>query len=461
MKLRYTASAMNPSDAAFQIARFKDHLANGNVNAVKLLFAELSASPGDLDLAFDGLHAEFLAADQENLLLDLILAQAPKALCHMRLIRKTLRLGAAVNREAEVLAVVRAIACADDVVVVSWAAESRLSYAKPLGKKALLDLTNVKYLGVSRKPEHLLQSAETLADRIEVPKSILEKLYSHTKIANITRTEWERSVKTAFAIDHLTKDFLGMAGNNLAAWIDGDCTSASSLAGIQRKVGEVLQGVDLTKGMLLATFHGGFSRLMIVLFKHLFPDGVITLAGNPRSPVVDNSRYIRVAGNERGALFQALRTVQAGKVLWIGADAPFGNSKQSIDVIGATAPVADGAPFVAFETRCPTLWLALVREGGGFSVATALGPVREAGEKYQVFKDRWFAFYSKCIEDFLRGDPRNLALRPHWMQYLSGGAVGSSQATELAALLEKRAAVRLSQRGGRQSADSPIAADWI
>ncbi len=399
------------------LADLKDGLLHQDGDRVRSTFDRIAASPVDLDLLFDDMRAIFSELECDDFLVDLILARTPETLSRMRLIEKALLVGVDTQREGEVFNAIRALGKAPNGRVVSWEAATRMAFGRRYGKKIMRDLMEVKYLGVSRDPERLMEAAEVLADRIELPKPMLDRLHAHTRYPDMPRVQWEQRVRTAFAIDHVTKDHLAMSDPNLGTWLG---QKDDAVGAMRRQVDEKLQGVDRSKGVLMATFHGGFSRLTISLFQHLFSNGVTVLGGASKPKATDGSRYIRVVGNERGALFQALRAVQDGRPLWIGADAPFGNSKQAIEVLGVTVPVADGAPFIAFETRCPTLWLALVRSGAGFSIVTAMGPVRMAGEKYQAFKDRWFSFYRTCIEDFLTGDPGSLALRPHWMQYLGG-----------------------------------------
>lgn len=406
-------SAELPARLGFLITDLQDGLAREDFDHVRRVFSQIAACPADLDGIFETIQAAFSAVNRASLLVDLMLAGRPDTFSRMRLIEKCLVLGFAAQREQEVLDAIRSV---PDSMVVSWEAATRMAFGKRFGKQVSLDLARVKYLGVSLAPGQLLQTADALADRIEVPKPLLDTLHARTRYPQIPRDEWERQVRTAFAIDHVTKDCVGMSGDNLRRWLG---PREDALGDLRRQVDERLPGVDRSKGVLLATFHGGFSRLSVALFQNLFPNGVTVLGGGAR-PKAGDSRYIRVVGNERAALFQALRAVQNGKVVWIGPDAPFGNPKQSIEVLGVNVPVADGGPFVAFETRCPTMWMSLVRDGDAFSTVTAMGPVREAGEKYDMFKARWFAFYGQCIEHFLTGDPRNLSLRPHWMQYLSG-----------------------------------------
>lgn len=463
------AALKQSSHLGVLVADLKEGLARHDTEYVRGVFGRVAARPVDLDSAFEDLQAAFSEAGQNDLLLDLMLAGSPVTLSRMRMIERTFAIGLASRREEEVLDAVGALVATPGTMVVTWDAAVRMAFAKRFGKRGVRDLMRLKYLGVSCESGKLLNIAEILADRIEVSKPLLDRLYARTRHPDISRPEWERRVRTAFAIDHVTKDFLGMTSPDVANWLGA---RQGAIESIRRQVDETLADVDRSKGVVVATFHGGFSRLNITLFQHLFPNSVTVLGGLSKAKSSDVGRYIRVVGNERGSLFQALRAVQDGKALWIGADAPFGNSKHSIEVIGAKVPVADGAPFVAFETRCPTLWLATVRTDFGFSVVSTLGPVRAAGEKYQAFKDRWFSFYRTCIEEFLTGDPRNLALRPHWMHYLGGGVFRTSNSPKTVVGVKGEVAaggplvMRLSEkiiRPGRDTGleDARVPFDWL
>ena len=83
-------------------------------------------------------------------------------------------------------------------------------------------------------------------------------------------------------------------------------------------------------------------------------------------------------------------------------------------------PVADGAPFIAYETGCETFWLGVERRRDGFAPNFVQGPSRRAGERFAQFRERWFSFYGGQIQRTLTGDPANLTLRPQWAKLFSG-----------------------------------------
>jgi lauroyl/myristoyl acyltransferase len=275
----------------------------------------------------------------------------------------------------------------------------------------------LKYRGVPQLLEKLFESAEALSGRIDLPRPLLDRLFARTRIKTMPRAQWERQIRSAFAVDHITKDLLPASIERARRWF-GDAIKLDERSVEQAK--GVLQTMDSTKGLLVVTFHGGFSRMALVLYQHLFEDGVIVLGGkSARKDRPANDKYIVVWQNERTALFQALRALQDRKTLWIGGDAPFGNRAVSIDMLGSPLPVPDGPSFLAYETGCNTAWLSYVREGRGMAPVLVAGPVREGKEKYKEYKTRWLKFYAERIDEFLTGDPRNIALRPHLIEVLN------------------------------------------
>ena len=72
-------------------------------------------------------------------------------------------------------------------------------------KQALYAL---KYRGVPNleREADLFQNAELLAARVDVPQSLLDHLYTNSRRGPVSRTDWEKRVRTAFCIDHMIRD---------------------------------------------------------------------------------------------------------------------------------------------------------------------------------------------------------------------------------------------------------------
>jgi hypothetical protein len=124
-------------------------------------------------------------------------------------------------------------------------------------------------------------------------------------------------------------------------------------------------------------------------------------------------RFISVK-DPNAALFVGVRAIQDGNPILIAADARAGTYKSSIRVLGIDVPMADGAPFIAYETGCDTIWLSVERFEQKFVPTFVPGPARRTGEKFDAFRERWFSFYTDQVNRILTGDPRSLALRAQW-----------------------------------------------
>src|SRR5262245_42679151 len=84
---------------AKKLARF---LAHNDIDQAKRTFERIAKSPADLAAQFERLQKLFTAAGHGDLLLDLLLAEPPKTLRHLRVIAKAIELGQATGREAAV-----------------------------------------------------------------------------------------------------------------------------------------------------------------------------------------------------------------------------------------------------------------------------------------------------------------------------------------------------------------------
>lgn len=414
-------SADPPDLATDLVKKLTRSLRSNDVGGVKALFAKLAASPLALESRIAQLQYIFLRVNQGGLFLDLLLGDRRQTLSRLRLIAQAIEAGRAVGRETEVWAALSEIKGDPSFPAIRWGQIDQLSRFKRSGVDLFREIRALKYAGVSLVREELFSNAEALSGRLDLPQRMLDRLYNASRHSSMPRADWERQVKSAFCADHITKDFTKL-DDNLARWLGGPATDP--VGTIKRRIDDALRDIDRSKGILLVTFHGGFARLTLGLYCQLFEKGLIVLGGTGirRSKDKDKSvdeRYIVAPGNERSALFRAVRTIQDGGMVWLGPDAPFGNHTSSIEMLGVSVPIAEGAPFIAHQTNCNTVWLSFVREGAGLAPVVAIGPRRGEKEKYGEFKARWLEFFRERVEDFLTGDPRNLALRTHWTEYLS------------------------------------------
>jgi hypothetical protein len=119
-----------------------------------------------------------------------------------------------------------------------------------------------------------------------------------------------------------------------------------------------------------------------------------------------------------------LRTLLQKKAILISPDGRQGSQNSSrntsISVLGRTVPIGDGAAFLAYESRCATMWFTMNRNKGRFAPNLVPGPTREASESFEQFQGRFNAFYERMLNEFFCGDPRNLPISQSWLNVFCG-----------------------------------------
>jgi hypothetical protein len=183
------------------------------------------------------------------------------------------------------------------------------------------------------------------------------------------REKWEREVRIAFCIDHIITDIR------------------------PQERADIISKVEPPKGLLL-TFHGGFVQLLVYWLQS------------------HGAMIASRADDNANLLFSMLRTLQDGGTVLMAPDARFGELKSSIKVLGKDHQIADGAAFLAYQTRCPVAWCMIARDDDRF--VPVIRSMQVGDETYEAFKARFFQFYAEQIEQIITGDPRNLALKAQW-----------------------------------------------
>ena len=240
----------------------------------------------------------------------------------------------------------------------------------------------------------LMENAARVAERIRVVPQLLDHLYANRSHGGASRADWEAQVRLSTAIHSLTADhLLETSIADLAPWIDhaGTMAEIGSLGG--------------SAGRLLLAFHGGYVIVLRKLFDHFFPNGFM---------VIESER-----GRRRTILFGGLRALMDGRTVFIAPDSGLADQVARIKVLGAECPVAMGAAFLAFETRCETGFVFVRRTGAGLGLVVEAGPKRADGESFAAFQDRFHLFYAGQIERILTGDPRDLVLGGRWTDHFS------------------------------------------
>jgi hypothetical protein len=243
----------------------------------------------------------------------------------------------------------------------------------------------------------LFKNARQVSKRIQFDAVVLNYLFSKSR-SDLPRLEWLREVRYTMAIDAILRDFFRPAPiERLSPVMD------------QEALANVLKQTVSPKGVLVLAFHGSFPTLVRKFFDQ-FQGGLM---------IQKSGGGALAAKNDPGAaLFISMRALLEGKHVFVAPDGPFGKVQRTIRVLDVECPVAGGAPFLGYETRCETVWLAAKRDENGFAPVAEWGPRRESGETAEQFEDRLFRFYSDRIEASLTGDPRNLAISGRWMHHL-------------------------------------------
>lgn len=243
----------------------------------------------------------------------------------------------------------------------------------------------------------LFENARTVCERIRIDPQVLNYLFSKSR-SGLPRQDWVREVRFAMGVDAIVRDFFRPAPiTELDAVIDHAAAA------------QVLSRAVSSHGVLVLVFHGSFPTLVRKFFDQ-FQGGLM---------IQKSGGGALAAKNDPGAaLFVAMRALMDGKHVFVAPDGPFGKVTRSIAVLDVKCPVAAGAPFLAFETRCETIWFAVERGEKGFAPVAEWGPRRASGETAEQFEDRLFRFYGDRIEASLTGAPRNLAISGRWMHHL-------------------------------------------
>ncbi|MQA67448.1 MAG: hypothetical protein GEU76_16355 [Alphaproteobacteria bacterium] len=350
--------------------------------------------------------------EQLERFLRLLLSDNAVTFSHLGLIAVALELGAALGRQGLVMKRVSRLIEADSRPIVHWGFSDRLWRFMPLGRQAAEQLAVLKYGGIPAfDSDNLLDldSAELLAlaekhvERLLLPQALLDNLYRHSRCQELQRADWERHVKTAYWIDHITDDlqrFFRKGAKRNYTCVD--------LIEVEAKR-DALGQIDASKGTVLMSFHGAFLTMTRAFYAAAFEKGLIV---QKNSSVIPGR--IGVRDNHRAALFAAFRALQERKVLLLTPDGGQGEKSSTLNVLGVPVRVGVGAAFLAYEAKCNTAWYTVARQGDRFVPIIVPGPSRTAGETYDEFQTRLLSFVAERIESILTGDPRSIALGLKW-----------------------------------------------
>jgi hypothetical protein len=351
-----------------------------------------------------------------DVFLDALLADEQTTFSCLSLAAKALELGRRVGRLPAVRARIAALAAAGTLPAARFGGTEFLWSYMAAHARVIRDVARLKYSGLTLpiRLEETVPLATQLSPNLSLPATLRDRLYQNTRFTGFGREEWEKRLRTAFCVDHITTDSpllhfhfagensSGRDGGSLDALIDLDAAEA------------FFSQFKSSQGILFVFVHGGFTRIVISAFRRIKRDDGVVVRRRAPGP-----NLIATSSDSRTALFQVMRAIQDGKSVLVAPDAQIGTMGSSMRILGSEVPMADGTPFVAYESGCETVWISMQCTGKRFRPNLVPGPARGDGEGFKSFKRRWLDFYAEQLEELLTGDPINLSLTPgRWTQFL-------------------------------------------
>lgn len=370
------------------------------------LFPFCASSSTEWLVLLSYLRRKFEKQGQLNLLLELLLSNIEVTFGHLALVAAALTLGDSLGCKKRVIETISRFNKSNSKQIVYWAHNDRLCRFKRFGSQAVKEMTALKYGVQKLDGNKLFDLADEYESRLLLPQALLDNLHNYSRNGDMPRRDWERHVRTAFCIDHITDDLNRVLDRRspvlMNDLIDGEAKK------------EALRQIDPSQGVVLLSLHGGFFSVARQFIASAFEDAIAIQKSEG-----DDPRRIGVQNNPRAALFTALRALQDRKVLFIAADGTYGKTSAPINVLGIPHSVGIGAAFLAYEARCKTAWYSIIRKNDSFVPLIEPGPSRNPGESFEEFKKRLLDFVSESIESLVTGSPWNIALRSGWSELLN------------------------------------------
>ncbi|MDB5972509.1 MAG: hypothetical protein JWQ90_4959 [Hydrocarboniphaga sp.] len=266
----------------------------------------------------------------------------------------------------------------------------------------------------------LFRIAEQRNEACRVDARTMDFLFERNRHQHLGKDEWQKQLRTAQLIDHFISDQSDLAvlstlqemesgQSELSRLVLEDLLSLMDHDESRRIFDEVLALAPA----LLCSFHGSFLRLMQGAYKTLMVDQY-TVAKNKRSMKSEGGGgIIDTASNRQTVAFVAIKALLQKKTVLIVADGP-NSADIDVSVLGAPNKISAGPAFIAYESRCKTIWYTVVRSETGFRPVFELGPIKEPGEPDKQFTARWKAFYEGRLEAHFTGHPSGIVLRHPW-----------------------------------------------
>jgi hypothetical protein len=244
----------------------------------------------------------------------------------------------------------------------------------------------------------LFAAAKTLSREVEIDPAVLDYLYARRASSTLSRADWEAAVRDATAAFVMLR-----SPSRDVPW-----TKLLEPKTIDRALHKLAEEPNASRGTLLITFHGAFSKTGVRLFSRRAA-GIVLGVGQIRDDM-------------RGTLFEALNALRDGRMVLMAPDGGRGRQTTHVNILGARVAIGDGVAFLAHASRCNTAWYTIMRQGDLLVPVIVPGPVAGDGETAAAFAERLHGFYAQQIEAVFTGDPRNLVLFGRWLKSFAAAA---------------------------------------
>ena len=375
-------------------------LQQNDTDKATAIFEEFCASSEVLDNYFHSIQKRSSNSGQIDLFIDFLLSPRSPAFSQLALAGRVGLLTRKARRFRDFKAKIDELVTSRTSQVRFGQYELGRSLLKRAGgdQKLARLLCELKFAGIAdaKRPDRLFANARVLAPQIELDPRGIDHLFAHSRARSDSRAAWEGEIRTAYAAQHLLVNSHFPPAAQLAL-IDPDARY------------EALRRMNSPRGALVLVCHAGFSAVRINFIDREV-ENCVYMASSDKDP-----KRIPVHLDSRSALFAGLKALMQKKVLLLAPDGKQGALNARITVLGREFLIGDGAAFLAYESRCDTLWYSMHRTEDRFVPYVVPGPVREGRESFPEYRTRLIAFYEKMLNDFFSGDPRNLVLTPRWL----------------------------------------------
>jgi hypothetical protein len=360
-----------------------------------------SERPPRLVKNFDAIKKAFEDADKLDLFFELLLSRDSATFEQLSLIARIGILAKDIDRIPQFeMRANHAMVDQSGIRFRSFEDRRRLLKSVEGDQRLFRVLMKLKYKGIRRLrvTENFIETARVLSNRIDINPTALGVLYASSHQPQACREDWEGEIRTAFSVQHLIADTRVLKDS------DDDLIDPAAKE-------RALRDLDTSRGLLFLLCHAGYTHVLFRFVDREIPNSVYLASSSKRIPI-----HL----DPRGSLFAGLKALLQKKVVVITPDGQQGSRNCDISVLGRKVPIGDGAAFLAYESRCATMWATMNRNGDRFVPNLVSGPVRDSAESFEQFQGRFNAFYERMLNEFFCGDPQNLLIGQRWLNVFCG-----------------------------------------